>query len=121
MYMSRAMLHFYGARCLSNTCAMGSVVQRTFVSTGLLLLWLFGCLPSGVFLYLGLPSYIVAWGMSHTIHQFKVGHEGNDNFKWSDEIRWAFWQVSRTADDYDDEMGDDEDFDQELEDDDYDE
>ena len=48
LLLTRSMLYFYGGRCVSNTTAQGSVVQRWIVGGGMFLCILLGSLPNGM-------------------------------------------------------------------------
>ena len=89
LLLTRAVIYFYGGRCISNTTAQGSVVQRGVVGGGILLLVLVGSLPSGM-------SYMAVFNLLGAVYtyaaaqRYQTEERGEEDFSILDEMRWAF-------------------------------
>ena len=89
LLVTRSGIYFYGGRCVSNTTAQGSVVQRTIVGGGILLLVLVGSLPSGMS-YLGIFNLLGATYTYMAVRRYQTEERGEEDFSLWDEMKWAF-------------------------------
>ena len=90
MIMTRAMIYFYGGRCISNTTAQGSVFQRIILGGLIMLLALVGSVPMGMFGWFGVPNLVGAGYTYMAVKRFQIEERGEDEFSLIDEMKWAF-------------------------------
>ncbi len=92
MLFTRAMIYFYGGRCVSNTTAQGSVMQRGIVGLVIALLSLSGSLPSPMLMYVALPNLLSAFYTQMCVKRHYL-EERDDEWNLKEEMLWAFWLV----------------------------
>ena len=88
--MTRAMIYFYGGRCISNTTAQGSVFQRVILGVLVMLLALVGSVPMGLFGWFGVPNLVGAGYTYMAVKRFQIEERGEDEVSLVDEMKWAF-------------------------------
>jgi hypothetical protein len=93
LFITRAGIYFYGGRCISNTTAQGSVVQRSIVGGGMLLLCMVGSLPTGMAI-IALFNLIGALYTYFAVKRYQAEERGEEDFSIMDEMRWAFFTPS---------------------------
>tara|TARA_B110000008_G_C16784455_1_gene490081 strand:+ start:28 stop:450 length:423 start_codon:yes stop_codon:yes gene_type:complete len=90
---TRAGIYFYGGRCISNTTAQGSVVQRLIVGGGIFLLCVAGSLPTGMALIGGF-NLLGAGYTFLAVKRYQSEIRGEEDFSILEEMKWAFMTPS---------------------------